>query len=725
MMRLLHRISIPYLLVLISLLSPVTARAVEGVSYTLIPTYTWFQWDDELGLEDTELWGGRLGYNFGRHVSLEGYYLGRDDVVTRLGATPIADIPDLDFIEQKVDLRHYGADLVLNLGTSGVTPFLRGGGGVLQMNPRVGDDVKVIAIKGGGGFRFGLDRFQIEVFAEDTAFRLDRLDLVHGAIPVGAVDPGSDDVRHNLTFGAGVNLKLGGSSGSGTSETDAAVAERFRSGLAGLSIPIEPFVGRLEFNDQLGLGRQDVLGFRSGLDLGPYVGLRGHYWRGMNDAFDDDDPIQSWGAEAQFNLSTGEGAIPYLVGGVGQLDFEPEYRDRRGQPREDRTMLIVGGGLAFTLGDRFRAHAFARDHVMSGENLEDVSTTSDLFSSWMIGAGFTFNLFGSSPDGRRGFLSPAPPVAAAAPAVEPDSTTGQLPRDPTAADSPATEAAAEAADEPPAPMTEIERSYAGERTVTIPVPTEGEIYIRYGKPGAVAIESRSGDAEALESPETSQAPTSIPEGGALDIEALRAVIRDELTRAVAAPRSEVVTAGDLAAMERRLSDRIDERVDRGLAATRSDGGTTVIAVEPGGEVGEPYGWKLRSARPYIGFSLDDPEQFVAGSRLTLGPVTRGSRVLFEPEVALGTGGGVTSFLIAGNLTLPFMAIEKRGDWSPFVSLGAGFLRFSGDGEADTDLVINAGYGASARLGEWTVFAEHQGIKVFDLNRILLGVRLGK
>ncbi len=35
------------------------------------------------------------------------------------------------------------------------------------------------------------------------------------------------------------------------------------------------------------------------------------------------------------------------------------------------------------------------------------------------------------------------------------------------------------------------RTYQGDRVVTIPVPTVGEIYVRYGDPGAVTIETKT------------------------------------------------------------------------------------------------------------------------------------------------------------------------------------------------------------------------------------------
>ncbi len=84
--------------------------------------------------------------------------------------------------------------------------------------------------------------------------------------------------------------------------------------------------------------------------------------------------------------------------------------------------------------------------------------------------------------------------------------------------------------------------FAGDRMIMFPVPTEGEIYIRYGTPGGVSIESRNVTGETV-TPEgaapsapgvsmTMPAPPATPAvEAAPDMEAIREIIRDELRRA--------------------------------------------------------------------------------------------------------------------------------------------------------------------------------------------------
>ena len=48
----------------------VSAAGLSGVSYTLTPSAEWLQWNDDLGLEDDVLYGGRLSLNFGRYIAI-------------------------------------------------------------------------------------------------------------------------------------------------------------------------------------------------------------------------------------------------------------------------------------------------------------------------------------------------------------------------------------------------------------------------------------------------------------------------------------------------------------------------------------------------------------------------------------------------------------------------------------------------------------------------------
>ncbi len=740
------------------------AAQVDGISYTLTPVYNPVYWDPELGLSNTELWGGRLGYNLGRRVSLTGYYMGRDGVSTRLTGLGLTDLQGDPLVDQQIDVLNYGADLVFNMGSGPITAFVKGGGGILQLTPEMSERVRTVNLKLGGGFRFGIDRFHVMVYAEDSAVRLDRYDL---AVPSQAGfpdDPDQNSLRHTLSLGLGVDIRLGGRTGGrSVNETDAAFDRSFERGLTGLSIPVEVFGGRLNYNEKLALASQDLVGLRSGLDFGRFFGLRLYYWRGLEDGLDDTAPVQSWGGEARFNLSGGEGALPYLVGGVGQLDYLAGFVDENGEPRSDRSMLIFGGGLAFTVSDRFKFDASARNHLFSDDDLTGASSPSDLYSNWMLGASVSFNLFGGAPDGRKGFFGDPGPLAAPVAASPQAASSGSAP-DATGEATPADVAGvagagvaatsttpgasvpdtARVAEDGSTLASGVLRNYQGSQFVTLPVPVEGEIYIRYGQAGGVDIQSRNLSTTPPVVSTSVVAPAATPlvadsTADSTSAEAMRQVVRDELAASGATATG--ITAADLAAMETRLNARIDQSVSTSLAAAGITGAAAGAATQgtdtPGAGADTPYaegaapdssrqdsGWALRGSRIYAGADVDDPTQFLVGGRLNLGRFIKPLPFDLMPEATFGWGDSLTTSYLALNLLL------KLGDNPKSVNVylvgGFGLLLVKPENGASTsDGVFSPGAGLSVPLGKLRVFGEYQGLDWFDRNRVLVGFRLGR
>ncbi len=764
--------------------APTAALAqVDGMSYTLTPTYNAIRWDKDLGLDDTELYGAKFALNFGKYIALQSYYLARNDVRTDFSTLSLRDLNGDPLMDQKLNIANYGADVVLNLGDGNIVPFLKGGGGIIRFDPENGNKVSQINAKAGGGFRFGVSRLQAEVYVEDSAFRINRYDLASGEKALYPEDPDADKIKHNLSAGVGVNFLLGGYRGDALSESDQAVAERFRSGLSGLSIPFEPFVGRLDWNDKTGTDNQELFGARTGLDFGRFFGLRGYYWRGVNGDFNKTQPIESFGGEAQFNLSSGKGVVPYLVGGIGQINYTEngDGKNEETAALKDKTALILGGGLSFRLGDRLRLNAAARDYIMSMDALEDIATTDNLQSNWLFSASLGFNLFGHGPDGQKGFFAkgepPAPPAPTpvsapatpepAAPAAKPAAPaapTAGATTPPAATPAPAPAAPAKMAKPGVPGSTSTEtvtpgvippvRNYAGDRIIAIPVPVEGEIYIRYGQPGGVNINSKnqssnqpaaSDKKDAKDTGEKKDAKKNDDQSQLLDPEELRSIIREELAQSEAADFGGLTSEQQMELLERRLDERLEARVNQRVnerlaaaGAAGSESPSTIIVsgsgdkpetikVDADGNVetidsGSNYKWSFRGYRFFSGVGIDDPEQFVLGTRINLGPLTENSKFHLVPELSFGFGSDLTSTMIAANLQWDFKTVSEKGDWSPYISTGPAWLNFSGDEGDGSDLYLNAAYGLTYDLGRFTGFAEHQGIGFFDHNRILAGLK---
>lgn len=371
-----------------------TTATAQDLRWNITPTAQQLTWNDALGLDNTLLWGGRAGLVFGRRIELQGFYLtnrgsdaGIRDLYDRL------DITSPPPANRGLNLQNYGAALVYNFSVGGWTPFVRAGGSILRFDPDGGQVSERIGLSYGGGLRFGKPGgLRFNVFAENLMFRIDRRLLV--GLPVAELPPIADAdanrLRSNLTYGLGVTVPLGG--GAVTYD------DTPQYQLGNVALPVDVFAGRFDFANASGLPRQNVVGVRTGVDFGPLVGLRGFYFRGTNDNFNRTQGLQGYGGEAQFALNAGPGINPYLIAGAGQLDFLSGYTARPDAPStlpSDQTALILGGGAKIPIGSRFVLNASARNWLTGvGGATEDVAERSQLRSNWQYALGFSFGIGG-------------------------------------------------------------------------------------------------------------------------------------------------------------------------------------------------------------------------------------------------------------------------------------------------------------------------------------------
>lgn len=631
------------LLLAAALLSAASAAAgAQAVRYTVQPAASYLWWHDDLGLDRTALYGARAGVDFGRLVGLEGHWLTRGGLGSRADFLP-GGAGEADGIPSSTDLMTYGLGVRLDLGEGRIAPFARGGASVFHFQPEGADDARFLALTYGAGLRFNISsRFRAQLFAEEAWLRLDRAALQ----PPGAVppDPDRDRARRNLAVGAGLGVVLGP-----PLLEDSRRPERWS--LA--SVPIEPFVGQLAYADDA-LGDQSLAGLRLGLDVGRYVGLRGYYWRGVNSGFSATEPVQSFGGEAQFNLNAVPVLAPYLILGGGTLEFRDDFRDLDGLARDDRTVVILGGGVGVRLTEQFRLNAAVRDYVYTGEGpATEASRTRDLRHNWLYSAGLTFSVGRGSRGVRvvRASESDSATVRRVADALETraaerDSVARALgiaprtrdtvwvtDRDGQLVEVPAVRAAPAAPATVAAPAERSGREgYLSDRTVTIPVPTEGELYVRYGRPpegapmagglGAareqavreqMTREQLSRELGARDSAAVARALLAVPlvrdSAGALvaDTVALRETVRrmiEEERRAagadtlpaplprIAPPPDDASSTASAAAAASDAERRLLARVDAAIAARQRDDAVRLREL-----VQQEVQWQVRAAAP--------------------------------------------------------------------------------------------------------------------------------
>jgi multidrug efflux pump subunit AcrA (membrane-fusion protein) len=744
-------------------LLPGDARSQE-VSYSVIPTYKEIRWDDAFGLERARLFGARASLDFGPFFSLQPFYAWKDDVGIRDGLP----LPEGAESSESFDVKAFGADMQINLSRGSLVPFLRGGGGILRTDDELAGERDRIFLRGGGGVRIGLGGSAgLELSAERWATRLEA-PLVPGA--VSEEDFPDDGIVNSTVFGAGVRIPFGG----GSRETE---------GVSGIlpGVFLEPYAGRIDFADELRLERQYLAGARAGVDLNRNVGLRAYYWKGVVDDFTDWMDLVGYGAEAQFALNTGSGLSPFLVAGVGRIDFEDEYRDLDGEPRTKENHLTLGGGASFWLGNNVQLQLGVRNLLMTvGSELEDVTDPDELVSNWHYSAGISFSF------GARGRTT-------AQRAADRERTQLDVELERARLDAELERARLDAEMEQARRDAELERARfdaemerlaeenrrlrAGEiptrmereiirgdtvfagRTMVIPVPEVGEIILRYGEAYAVrAVLPEEGATLA----DTLAARVQWELMEARLPEMVRAIVRDEMDRVVMAggdttqarlhrellearlpemiraiAREEAsrtaVTVVDTAQaqlrrdlLEAQLPEMIRQitREELGRADVRPTERPPVRPVvtqpEPRGESFLEDG-RLHALIPFTGVQVSSPTQFLLGVRGDLGRIRGPIPLTLLPEISLGLGEGETTVRVA--------ALGRIG-WN--MGLGHNLTPYVQAGVSVTNrrfLSIDPAWGvtfdafASSARGPFNLFLEHRGVSFFRENQLLVGVSL--
>jgi outer membrane protein OmpA-like peptidoglycan-associated protein len=273
-----------------------------------------------------------------------------------------------------------------------------------------------------------------------------------------------------------------------------------RAGSVGVHALAGAFGGRLDMHRG---PVSELIGGRAGIGLGEVLELTGFYWRGIDRAERELQADQAFGGEARLALNAGFGIAPFLSGGVARMELV-------GAPA--RTAALAGAGLSLPIGPVLLS-ATAQDYILGVTGL-DRAGVADVSHNWLLGVGVTIG-FGR---GRR-----AEPITVARPA-----TTAPL-----VAGTPAQiEAAAEQARAAGVPLVvtqeAVVRNYQSDRTIEVPIPTEGSITLRYGPERTVTGDAIAGDAAPRR--DVAGAP-SAPLQGTVGPASIAALTQDPLLQA--------------------------------------------------------------------------------------------------------------------------------------------------------------------------------------------------
>lgn len=526
---------------------------VTGISYTLTPVVEGINFNEEAALKSGLLYGGRLGFGFGEFIELNGLYLYGNNLDTDFGGLSGFDEVTTDLLDalpsRTTDLQRFGGEIKFNIGRGFLFPFVTLGTGVLRFDPEGLNHSKAIYLSEALGIQYSYEnRFALVAEVSNLSYRYNPAATLLSTADIASVGLTPADFErvtvNNLSGNVGVKFYLGGWPRGELSEFDRALYDQLRGGLWG-AFRLEPSAGEISFTEPLGFrDDQRMLCLSAGIDLGAYAGLRGFYWRGAkDDSWTEFDDLQAYGGELKLAFTDiGGGLTPYVTVGGGYMDVMDDYVGNGVAVPEDYPFALGGIGVVLPLGNAVSVDACLRSVLMSTAGVENVTEPGDVESSTMFTVGISFGLGvgrGKTPGtvfGREIAESRAERERLASDVgrvdseivrlqEELDSLTSDLAEqrrqdmeeiaalrvelaeraasvEEPFAEIPAAEIRREpkpvkpeapvaAVEKVPAPPAET-RAPREPRWMNVPVPEEGEIYVRFGAPGGVSVETVEG-----------------------------------------------------------------------------------------------------------------------------------------------------------------------------------------------------------------------------------------
>lgn len=750
-------------LLLVGLSVPAQAQE-RSVGYTFSPTIEGFQGENESGLRSDVLYGGEIGINLGQYLEIGGEVFYGPNF-----ETDFSQLDQLAPIDREVELLRYGARMRANLRTSGLIPYLSLGTGVLQFDAEGVDENRTIYTTAGAGITYAINRYRLSLGGELIGYRY------NPAATFLSSDSGvmsEEEQVLNPSLRAGVTLFLGGRPLDQSTGIDASVQEQFSGGLRNMRLSVDPFLGRVEWDDALGMPKDQTLrGVNAGVRLGSTLSIHGFYARGSRgDALFDEvtgsfESIQMYGSEARVRLipqprDRAARISPYVILGGGYLDVMSDYAGdipEEATLPDDRFFATSGIGLDVPVGDSFGLTGTVRSVFANAQNPEGTANT-DIQANLMYTIGVSFGLGGGDRRTRRS-------VARA----EQQSTDVESERLQARLDSLEQRVGERRLQERIERLERLEQEMmAGRDTVraavraeaqparsnlsgesmTIPVPEVGAIYIRFGEgePEVRRLEpsdrptTGTGDSaeaiseavrEALRERSDDDERTLTDEDVERTVQRALRELRDREDREQRTERPVAQEDARVADLRERIDDmrRQMERQEEELRrARREQGASTRPEDSPPRSTPAFYrsfvGRPLTSVIPLAGFRAGTgPTQYQIGIRADYRS-TPSSRFRFMPEVALASSPSTTSLAITANAAYSFgrtFVQEQTGQpLEPYAGLGVGLasaraLRLS--------FVTNVFVGTEYPLGRGALFGEYSTFNTFGVNRLLFGYRI--
>jgi len=385
---------------------------VKDISFTLSPfaEYTW--WDDQSGLEDGTLIGGKLGFSFGEYVELRAIYLQSIDLKSNFDKFGINGYSNNLFNSRDLKLTRWGGEFKANIGVGNLNPYVTLGTGVQNIEIDGGDDFDQIYASFGLGIKTKLtDRVVFAVEGKNTQFNFNsgkNLLSAEDKTTFGVTDADfENNLLSNWSIQGSLQFYLGGRRPGTLSELDRAYLQRFKSGFKGLRWVVEPSMNYIEFDNDSSFRNTWLLGGYAGFDFDEYTGIRVFYLQATeNEKISTNfDKLAMYGVEFRARLNDGNGVAPYLVLGGGYLNPSSNYKGVNDVEVDGEEFASAGLGLNIPLSKNFLITGGARGMVTSSQDVEDLQGPDQLQTHMMYNAGIKLTFGAKSKNPRSVYQS--------------------------------------------------------------------------------------------------------------------------------------------------------------------------------------------------------------------------------------------------------------------------------------------------------------------------------
>ncbi|MCH8569539.1 MAG: hypothetical protein LAT67_14800 [Balneolales bacterium] len=737
------------------MLKPIDLKAqVSGVSFSFSPAIEYTLFENNAALKPGYAFGGSFGVGLGQYLEVQASYLFGESYHTdfsNLRTTDPVLRQRLNALRNpRVNMERYGLSTKVNLSSSSVVPYVTAGTGVVRFTRNTLNSSESLFLSAGAGLMFTVaSRYTLFVQGAHTGYRynpasafLSGRDLIAGQIETNNF---SQQLVTNWNFTGGLKIYLGGQT---TEPSDRMVLflDEFNGGLTNLRWVGGPVYSQAFIsNEELGFpSALHFIGLQFGADFGPFAGVRGFYWHGVdaNGGIRLDD-INAYGAE--FKASFFQTSVsPYLLAGGGYLHVHSNFRPESLIRAKSQPFATAGAGIevAFTSNVSFTGDV--RALMLTQDGVDNRLSPSRIELSPMFTLGVTYSIGEFEYRARRTSTG------------RQASTASRRHIDDHQLESQQRLLVMREA----ALSTEIARSLAqgdtltasnlqlqlnqvqdsamrlamgtqlaqhqnvrtpDNRIISLPVLDEGEIFIRFGPPAQAPVTVQPVSAPVV----SHTAPAVATDSMFREMERLIAERIRERDREN--ERSQNETMQLRTERERDMEIRIAE------LEARLESAQNIIAVQSVSE-SETIETELLQTAPAatgelqgvsVHLGLINPLQASFGVRGDYGSLF-GDRFELIPEFVIGLGGKTRMYNLNAITLIPLPQIPyvNISPFSPYTGLGVGIKAFSNPpGYASgIQFLWSFHLGASADFGAGSLYIEYANQNFFSFNNILAGYR---